>query len=437
MKPPFINYIFGLDDAFSAGVIGSIISAGGSLLGSGINAGMQAGTNYSSRKFSRQMFKKQADYNKAMQERAWKRQDELIASERAYNTPAADLQRRKEAGQNPALAMGGQFGQSVTTASASGTSPDAPVPGNYNPVSPRVVPDLGASAAMGTYYQAKSVGIAQQNADTAKYNSESERLNAEANMTLASINELFTQYRIGAIKEDTFGKQLDNLVKSLTIPQQIATINAAVEGYTLDNLLKGYDLTVLRPAVANRIRMETSLFENKIKLIPYQIDVLKSQKYLNTANMFESQARADLVDSQRLKTDIEIGYVNILTQIARENLSQEEFVTEHQAATYWKDFSLDILGGVTETASLFVPGGSAFYGAMKGASRGVQQLPKKGTYPMQVPQSSGSLVKGPKGDFMPQDQLNSIHFFQNNIDKAQRFKNDPVFMEKVGKYLNW
>jgi len=104
-----------------------LIAAGASLAGSAINAGSQSATNQSQLSYSKEMYDKQradalADWN----------------MQNAYNSPAAQMTRFKEAGLNPNLIYG-QMSQSpvVRTSSVEG----------YSPRAPQV--DLGNAAAMG------------------------------------------------------------------------------------------------------------------------------------------------------------------------------------------------------------------------------------------------------------------------------------------------
>ena len=381
IKSPYISYIEPVTTA-------ALITGGAALLGSGINAGMQAGTNYSSRKFNREMFKKQAEYNKEMQERSWRRQDELIAAERAYNTPLADLQRRKEAGQNPALAMGGQFGQAVTTASASGTSPDAPVPGNYNPVSPRVVPDLGASAAMGTYFQAKSVGVAEKNADTNKQDADTARINANTQQFLAQYDALVKLKEAGKLESEYFNNMVDYLFKSSTLETRVESIKESLKGIRLDNHIKDFDLNNIKPAILEKISAETNLLESKLQEISTHIGLMESQTMYYEQESITSSEKAlyySRLGSKAIKEEMvaeaNYHYVRALAEIERAKLPEVEYRAAHAAVTY----SFERAGDVIDMLATVNDGVNKWFTPIKIGSNGnssstqSSNAPKKST----------------------------------------------------------
>lgn len=118
-----------------AAVAAAGITAGAGLIGQGFNAYSQGKINKKSRKWNEKMY-------------AWQRQDALQdwAMQNAYNSPAAQMQRFKDAGLNPNLIYGQQNeGATVRSTDMKSWSPDAP----------RL--DLGgiASNAFGAYWDAQ------------------------------------------------------------------------------------------------------------------------------------------------------------------------------------------------------------------------------------------------------------------------------------------
>lgn len=91
--------------------LGAAISGGSNLIGSGLNALLQAQQNRKSRTFARGMYEMQRDDNI----RFWRMQN-------AYNDPAMQMERLKNAGLNPALV----YGQNASGASGAAGSINSP-----------------------------------------------------------------------------------------------------------------------------------------------------------------------------------------------------------------------------------------------------------------------------------------------------------------------
>jgi len=121
---------------------GAAIGAAGSVLGSGINAWQTGRMNEKSMKFSREMYQRQYDDNL----RFWQMQNE-------YNTPAAQMQRFREAGLNPALI----YGQTNTAGPL--TSPDVQKPQFETPRWGDMVPNVLATLDATTNLELKQAQI--------------------------------------------------------------------------------------------------------------------------------------------------------------------------------------------------------------------------------------------------------------------------------------
>lgn len=96
---------------FGSGAMG-VASAASSIIG-GIGSALQARKN---RKFAREMQQRQFDWQRKENELAYERNLEMWNKQNAYNSPAAQMERLKQAGLNPNLAYGNLANDSASNA---------------------------------------------------------------------------------------------------------------------------------------------------------------------------------------------------------------------------------------------------------------------------------------------------------------------------------
>lgn len=97
IKPNFQRYVAGVDDA----ALAAGISAAGSVIGAGASAVGQSSLNKKTREFNREEAEKQRLWSEEM----WNKQNawnyEMWQAQNDYNSPAAQIQRLRDAGLNP------------------------------------------------------------------------------------------------------------------------------------------------------------------------------------------------------------------------------------------------------------------------------------------------------------------------------------------------
>lgn len=146
-------------------VVGGLIAAGGTLLGSGANAYAQGKTNKKTRQWNEKMYgwqkkdnwenwntqnqyneglwNKQNQYNEDLWHKMNQREEDVWNMQNSYNSPAAQMQRFKEAGLNPHLIYGqSNMGGSISTANFEHdpqrtASYDGQSPQGWNPKAPQ------------------------------------------------------------------------------------------------------------------------------------------------------------------------------------------------------------------------------------------------------------------------------------------------------------
>lgn len=178
----------------------ALIGAGASLLGNLFGSKSQSDANKTNLKialmnneYNERMMQKQMDYNTEM----WQRQNE-------YNTPAAQVQRLRYAGLNPALMMG--QGQTGTAVSAGGVSP---AQANHAEVKP-YIPDMS--------------GISQAAQQYAALELQKSRIQSENALTDAQTRNMYieNQYKASQLLADIAVKSAETKnVRAKTTYQQI------------------------------------------------------------------------------------------------------------------------------------------------------------------------------------------------------------------------
>lgn len=272
-------------------------STAGNIINAGINNMLNQNTYRQNSAFAfelgekaadnaQQRAKEMADYTNAMN----------IENYERYQTPAAQLRQLKEAGLNPALLTGGQFGSSVGQAHASGAQ------GNG-----------GASAPNGT---------------------------TQMDIMGTMLQMELQKAQIEAIKADTKGKDLDNETKE---KYGDATANATLQGIIASTNETRYK------TIALKLQNEAQIFQNQMLEIDadnyldikeWQLESLKesvaTQKQQTRAllwsNDFNDEQKQALVDEQNervaalTEANIKARYQNRLDKETYESI--KKMITE-------------------------------------------------------------------------------------------------------------
>ena len=323
------------------GWLPAVISGGVDLLSQGISAAVNANQSKKQRQWQEQMYARQLSDTRQMRDESWARQDQLLKDEREYNSPVNQVALAKEAGLNPALINGGQMTSALTSISGAGNSPDAPSPGSYSytPIQPTNI----GSRAVGNYLQAQSLEIAQQNADSARINAITER-----NKSISEITKNIAQGKNFDAQTQSF--LYDIIYKDLTLNERVAMVGEELQGLQLDNALKDFDLTHMRPAALDKMNTEISYLEGELSKIPYQIELLSSQSYDELTSAQVNNELVRFYQKQVDKIDLENMYLSVITDIAKQKLPQEEFRTAVQAWDFW----IDKGARVVDSVSMFI-----------------------------------------------------------------------------------
>ena len=413
------NLVYFLNGLTNAGA--SVIGSGIDLLGSAISGAINASQAKKQREWQEYMYNKQMQDTVKLRNESWQRQDALLADERQYNSPVNQIALAKDAGLNPALLQGGQITNPLTGVSSAGTSPEAPSPGNYafTPV------DFGSfgTRAAGNLIQAQGMDIAQQNADTAKVNAETQKFAAKAR----SIRDLA---EAGKLNEETAAIYLRNLFDSETLETRINIINEQFESITYDNLTKDFDLRFMRPQLYEKLKAEAALVEGELKLIPQRLKLLGAETRAADARHYESLAHADLMDAERITEYQRTSYTNMMYEIAKEKLTQEEFNTAMQETQFWFtniNDSVDSASHLIDSVSGLIPGS----GIVRKAGNAIFKK-KKQNIDSKVPDDYKGPIKDTSKWKTPRGKAiwSGLSEYQKKM-----YREDPVFKQEILPYL--
>lgn len=285
--------------------VAAAISAGGDILSQGINAIVQGATNRKNRAFAREMY-------------ARERADSLAdwAMQNEYNSPAAQMQRFKDAKLNPHLIYG-QGNVATPVRSASGSSGNA------------VAPRIDAGKVVNGFLVAKQMELQNDN------------LRAQNSVLLEQAKN---------IAQDTLNKTVGYDIKNRDLDWTNETWNmrkyrleqSNVNAYRVgNNLIRSGELTdaqrantlertksevAFRSPRINQIMASTS--ESLQRAVKLRIDMAKSQ-----AEIDQIGARVFLMDKEGKLKDAELKLKNLEERLKRQGLTWNDPLALRQLAT--------------------------------------------------------------------------------------------------------
>lgn len=266
-----------MDPIIGGAVVGSAISAGGSLLGSGISS--LAGLS----KLQSKRWRRDQDWLAGRQYDLWKQQFDYESN---YNSPLAQMQRLREAGLNPNLMYG--EGNSAT--------------GNVamSPVSGGSAPAVGFNSDV---VAGAAANMMMQQAQIQNIRANTNKTNAEANR-LGKITPLEVQLldsRIASLKASTKRnlQQFDFFDQTKDI--QAAILKGTSEQLVIQNAKSAYELNHILPAqkdyisnMSNSFYWRSKILETEFKLKPFEAARIVAQTNLFCAQAYKAYADGDL-----------------------------------------------------------------------------------------------------------------------------------------------
>lgn len=251
--------------------------------------------------FNERMLQKQMDYNTEMYERQLGDQWAFYNDQKEYNSAAAQVQRYKNAGINPAIAMSGQgagVAQSMTAPSAQGITPPTATPYSADYSS---IPEAFGNA-VDALMKIKMQNSQKQNLDVQTDNMriEGKYLGAE---TLARIAKLKAETKSSQAKTD-----IDRIMKLFLPRQQEADLTLKTR--QAQQVYEGAKLAAA----------ETLLKNKQVDFLPIQV----------RADLAEQAARTQLLYSQNklTKKQVEHEVQKMSETAAKTSLTVEQARTQ-------------------------------------------------------------------------------------------------------------
>lgn len=346
--PPYVRCISGWLKDNS----GSLVGAGGNLLG-GIAGGIFSGIqSRKQREWQEDMYNRQLADTRQMRDEAWNRQDKLLQDERRYNSPANQIALAKAAGLNPALTQGGQLTDALTSVSGTGSSPDAPSPGNYVPASlPSSLSSIGTSA-ISAGAESRRLQIEQQNADTA-------RINAEVNKFLSTSENLLNMANAGLADKNAARMANLTLFEQLEFPAKLRALELSTEGLQWDNLLKQFDFEKMRPAVLAEIQATTASINQDIEQSKALVELYGSETEFNRGKLKSLKHTNRLTINTAAKEKALTGYFRAYSDLLDAKLPVEEWKAANAQLIGWLRVAGETVDMATDIGELIIGGKSA------------------------------------------------------------------------------
>lgn len=251
--------------AAAGSAFGPVGTALGAIGGSAISAIGNFFTNKSNQKAQNALFDKQAAFSKSEREAQQNWIEQMYEKNNAYNSPAAQMQRFKEAGLNPDLIYG-QLGDSTASSPSPASQASTPSAGAFTNVNP--LQGFGDTLSGLSMQQAQIEAIKAQ---TGKTNAETKQLNIQ--------NEALP---------DSLRQQLSNMVEQGKLTaKEIEEKNVQIQQIEANtkSIYQGIENAKANLALANgeldfqklRQAMETEAFQANMRGLALKYDIDKQQ----------------------------------------------------------------------------------------------------------------------------------------------------------------
>lgn len=237
----------------------------GNLTGGAISAIGGYFTNRSNQKVANRLFDKQSAFSKSEREAQQSWIEKMYERNNSYNSPAAQMQRYKEAGLNPDLIYS-QGASTAATAPSPASQASTPSAGSFNNVNPleSLGSAISADAMQRAQIEAIKAGVNKTNAETKQINIQNEAL------------------------PDTLRQQLSNLVKQGNLTDKDIEIRNTQIGQIEANtksLLQGIENMKVDLALKNgeldfqklRQAMESERFDADMRTLALKYDIDNQQ----------------------------------------------------------------------------------------------------------------------------------------------------------------
>ena len=327
---------------------GPVGSAVGALGGAAISAIGNFFTNKRNQKAQNALFDKQAAFSRSEREAQQNWIESMYEKNNAYNSPAAQMQRFKEAGLNPDLIYG-QLGDSTASSPSPASQASTPSAGAYNAINPLqgVGDTLSGLSMQQAQIEAIKAGTNKTNAETKQLNIQNEALPdslrqqlsnmvEQGKLTAKEIEEKNTQIQQIEANIKSIYQGIENAKANLSLANgelDFQKLRQAMESETFQANMRGlalkYDIDkqqltqmqALLPRLLNEKDLSIQQLSNQIYLSSQEVEYQKgygdslsydrymSEKMSYHANAREAEARAYQADGNIYKGHVRKKYL--------------------------------------------------------------------------------------------------------------------------------
>ena len=314
---------------------GSFILGLGSLISSGIGAGVSANMNKKNRAFAAQQQEDQQRFAESQFGRMVDVEKELTADERAYNesmynkyeSPEALLEQYKDAGLNPSLMYGGMSAGSPEIADyadmQAGSSSSTPMPQQFD--TSRNFADIAQNI----------LTLGQQSLNRQSVANDTSRVEYEQTVARAQSLKYLSEREL--IDKKTYSEELDNLFKESTLGKRIEQVNVSVDeanqriAQSQQNIAESLSRMKVNDAKIAEISSNISLISQNISNLKLVADKLKAETFKTWQEGKNEVARRDniyadtyLKESSRCLTDARKSLVDLESQLKQLDIPKAE-----------------------------------------------------------------------------------------------------------------
>ena len=329
------------------GPAGTVI---GGLGGAAISAIGNFFTNKSNQKAQNALFDKQAAFSKSEREAQQNWVESMYEKNNAYNSPAAQMQRFKEAGLNPDLIYG-QLGDSTASSPSPASQASTPSAGAFTNVNPLqgVGDTLSGLAMQKAQIEAIKAQTGKTNAETNQLNIQNEALPDSLRQQLSNMIEQGKLTSKEIEEKNTQIQQIEANTKSIYQGIENAKVELALKNGELDfqklrQAMESEAFQANMRGLALKYDMDKQQLAQMQALLPrllkekdLSIQALSNQVYLSSQEVAYQQGYGDSLNHSRYMSE-KMGYfANARESEARAYKADGDIYKGHVRKEYLRD----------------------------------------------------------------------------------------------------
>lgn len=290
--------------------------AGGVSLAATATSGIATGKlNKKNREWQEKMHNIQRQESLADIESARAYQNQLIADDRAYNSPESQVERLRDAGLNPSLA----YGQGIDAGNYNIGSPDVASPSGTPVSSGNIAPDFSSLGNFQAVIPAiMNAEANQRNASTAEFRADFDR-----NLSQAQVLKYLSERDY--IDKKTYGEMLENLYRESTMGKRIELLKNEVDSVaqtileSKQRIAESLSRINVNEKQAAKISADIDFVNQSLNNLKLVADQIKAE----TFKTWES-GKTEVLKRENLSSDTSLKEASVLLTESRRRLTDLE-----------------------------------------------------------------------------------------------------------------